>query len=145
MRIGAVKNPYIYSIYIYLNLVLTSHLMSDYEPIIHGTSRAHTVQVIFVAYQYRFGHVPSVFHQLSQKDFFIKSSTLATKFVFFLLTCFREEISTLSSEIITYVNVSVFQSLSTSHEALFNPVAGKAADNGTGLGVSSVRCASNTM
>ena len=119
--------------------------MSDYESLMHGTSRAHTVQVIFVAYQYRFGHVPSVFHQLSQKDFSIESPTLATKFVFFLLSCFIEEISTLSSEIITYVNFSVFQSLPTSHEVLFNPVAGKAADNDTGLGVSSVRCASNTM
>ena len=129
MRIGAVKTPY--RMYIYFNVVLTNHLMSDYEPIIHGTSRAHTVQVIFVAYQYRFGHVPSVFHQLSQKDFSIESPTLATEFVFFLLTCFIEEISTLSSQIITYVNFSVFQSLSTSHEALFNPVAGEAADNGT--------------
>ena len=38
------ENP-IYIVYIFfLNLVLTSHLMSDYEPIIHGTSRAHTVR-----------------------------------------------------------------------------------------------------
>ena len=144
MRIGE-KPIYIVYIYIYINLVLTSHLMSDYEPIIQSTSRAHTVQVIFVAYQYRFGHVPFVFHQLSQKDFSIENPTLATEFVFFLLTCYIKEISTLSSEIITYVNFSVFQSLSTSHEALFNPVAGKAADNGTGLGVSSVRFASDTM